>query len=93
MNVSSLGQSICIIVSEFLPIILHSFDTIWVVVVIYAHLLGLFYVWCFCPLDNLAFEIHQYNYHTDIPNGDLYIGILQVFCCSVILDAVVRLGC
>ena len=66
--------------------------TVGVLVVICAHLLGLFYVWCFCPLDNLVFKTHLYSYHTDFPNDFLYVGVLQVFHCPVILGAAVKLG-
>ena len=60
---------------------------------IYAHLLGLFYIWCFCPLDNLVFKTHLYGNHIDSPSNFLHVGVLQVFFCPVILGAAVQLGC
>ena len=61
--------------------------------VTYAHLLGLFYVWCFFPLDKLVFETHLYSNHIDFPIDFLCVGVLQVFHHPVILNAAVQLGC
>ena len=81
MNISSLGVCICVIISKFLPILLYSFDIFRVMVVIYAHLLGPLYVWCFCPLDNLVFKIYLYSNHTVFPAFFVY-GCFKSFLLS-----------
>ena len=58
-----------------------------------AHLLGLFYIWCFFPPDNLVSKIHLYSYHIDFPNNFLCVGVSQAFHCPVVLGAVTKLGC
>ena len=93
LDISSLGQYIHIVISGYLPILLCSFDTVGVLVVICARLLSLFYLWCFCPQNNLVLETCLHNYHIDFPNNFLYVGVLQLFHCPVILDTAVKLGC
>ena len=61
--------------------------------VVYAHLLDLFYVWCFCPLDNLVFETHLYRNHIYFLSSFLCVGVLQGFHHPLILGAAVQLGC
>ena len=82
LNVSSLGWCICIIISKFLPIFLCSFGTVRVLVVICAHLVSLFHVWCFCPPDTLASKTRLYSYHTDFPKNILYMGCFTTISLS-----------
>ena len=57
--------------------------------------LSIRYILCLVllSLDNLVSKTCLYSYHIDFPNNFLFMGILQVFCCPVILGAAVQLGC
>ena len=61
--------------------------------VICAHLIGPFFVWCFCPSDDLVSKICLYSYHTVFPDKFLCVGVLQIFCCPVVFGPAAKLGC
>ena len=69
--------------------LIHPFGTVKVLVVICAHILGPFYVWCFYSPDSLVSKTCLYSFHIDV---FLCEGVSQVFHCPLVLGAAVKLG-
>ena len=65
-----------------------------VLVVICAHLVGLFYIWCFCLPGKLVSKTYLYSYLTDFPKNFFVFGsFTSNFHCTVFLGTAAKLGC
>ena len=92
LSKSSLGRCIHIVIFKLLPIPLSSFGVVKVLVVICAHLVGLFCAWCFCPPGNLVSRTYLYRYHIEFPNSFLCMGVFFFFLLSCAFGCSRKIG-